>query len=328
MAKTIPAILPIVAATVLHVATSTDPWQQIRQMGRGINVLYEDPIWTNPAEAHFKERDFAVIKAAGFRTLRVNLEAFAHMDAKNDLDPQWLKTLDWVVRSATKQGLNVILDEHDYEPCGLDAASCKTKLIAFWQEIARRYKDAPDAVLFELLNEPSGQLDANLWNRDLDALLKVVRQTNLNRNIIIGASSNDFRALHKLKLPAADRHIIVSIHYYDPFEFTHQGASWVAGGTPPTGVAWGTEAERQVILKNFDVAAAWSKAHDRPIFLGEFGAYEKGDMASRATYTAVVANAAEAHGWAWAYWQFEGSFQAYDIKSQTWVEPILTALVP
>ncbi|HWU14322.1 MAG TPA: glycoside hydrolase family 5 protein, partial [Caulobacter sp.] len=60
----------------------------------------------------------------------------------------------------------------------------------------------------------------------------------------------------------------------------------------------------------------------------EFGAYDKGDMASRAAYTAAAAREAEARGWAWAYWQFDSDFVAYDIKKDAWVTPIHEALVP
>ncbi len=53
-----------------------------------------------------------------------------------------------------------------------------------------------------------------------------------------------------------------------------------------------------------------------------------GDMESRARYTAHVARTAETMGWAWAYWQFDSDFIAYDIERDRWVEPIWKALVP
>ena len=200
-------------------------------MGGGLNVLGYDPIWSDPAKAVFKERYFAIIKQAGFKSLRVNLQAFPHMNAANELDPQWLKTLDWVVSEATGQGMIVIIDEHDYESCAQDAILCRIKLTAFWQQIGHHFRDAPDSVLFELLNEPHGQLTPVLWNAYLARLLNIVRGENPKRNVIIGpAFSNSFRHLDELSLPAKDRHIIVTIHYYEPLSFTHQGAPWVPGG--------------------------------------------------------------------------------------------------
>ena len=63
-------------------------------------------------------------------------------------------------------------------------------------------------------------------------------------------------------------------------------------------------------------------------FLGEFGAYEKADLASRIRYDSYVARAAEMHGLPWVYWQFDSDFIVYDVDRDRWVEPILNALIP
>lgn len=129
-------------------------------------------------------------------------------------------------------------------------------------------------------------------------------------------------------MPDNDRNIIVTVHYYVPMDFTHQGAAW-ADRKDKLGVDWlGTEKEREVLDRDFDKATAWAKEHNRPIFLGEFGAYDKGTMESRARWTSAVARAAEARGWSWAYWQFDSDFILYDIPGDKWIEPIRDALVP
>ena len=69
-------------------------------------------------------------------------------------------------------------------------------------------------------------------------------------------------------------------------------------------------------------AAEWGKAHDRPMFLGEFGAYQAGDMASRARWTRCVAREAEKAGLSWAYWEFCSGFGAYDPKAGAWRERV------
>jgi endoglucanase len=125
-----------------------------------------------------------------------------------------------------------------------------------------------------------------------------------------------------------DRNLIVTIHYYRPMSFTHQGTPWTEQRTK-TGVTWdGTEAERQAIKADFNKAEAWAGEHRRPMFLGEFGAYDKADMDSRARWTNFVARQAEARGWSWAYWQFTNDFVLYDIPHHRWVEPIRLALIP
>lgn len=309
-------------------AREISPQDQVRTMTRGINVLGYDPLWKDPAKARFQMRHFKTIKDGGFNTVRLNLQAFSHMDADNRLDPAWLKTLDRVVEAALAHKLTVILDEHDFNACGEDPAACKPKLFAFWKQIGERYRDAPDGVVFELLNEPNKGLTDAVWNAWIAELIPVVRATNPTRNVVIGpAFWNNIGHLDQLKLPEGDRHLIATVHYYLPMEFTHQGASWNPD-TPRTGVTWGTAAERQRMKADFDGVQAWAKAHDRPMLLGEFGAYDKGDMASRAAYTAAAAREAEARGWAWAYWQFDSDFIAYDIGKDAWVAPIHEALVP
>jgi endoglucanase len=309
-------------------AREISPQDQVKAMTRGINVLGYDPIWKDPAKARFQMRHFKIIKDGGFDAVRLNLHAFSHMDADNRLDPAWLKTLDQAVDAALAQKLTVILDEHDFNVCGEDPATCKPRLIAFWKQIGERYKSAPDGVVFELLNEPCKGLTDAVWNAWIAELLPVVRATNPTRNVVIGpAFWNNISHLDQLKLPEADRHLIATVHYYLPMEFTHQGAAWNPD-TPKLGVTWGSEAERRRMKADFDGVQAWAKAHDRPMLLGEFGAYDKGDMASRVAYTAAAAREAEARGWAWAYWQFDSDFIAYDIKKDAWVEPIHGALVP
>jgi endoglucanase len=110
--------------------------------------------------------------------------------------------------------------------------------------------------------------------------------------------------------------------------FTHQGAPWSKENKVLSGIKWtGTSEEKELIETKLKVAADWSSANDRPIFLGEFGAYDKGDMDSRARYTAFVARTAEKFGFSWAYWQFDSDFIVYDIDKDKWVIPIKNALL-
>ena len=310
---------------------AVDPWEQTKTMARGVNIIGYDPLWDSFEAARFKQRHFQRIHDGGFQTVRVNLQAFAHMDAANRLSPAWLKTLDWVVKNALDQHLTVILDEHDYNVCGENAATCKPKLMAFWEQVAERFKDAPNSVLFEILNEPNKQVTPEMWNAWIKEALAIIRKTNPGRNEVIGpASWNSIYALNKLELPQDDRHIVVTVHYYLPMTFTHQGAPWNKETAKLRGITWGTDAERRKVEEDFARVQQWSKAQKRPILLGEFGAYDGGgaDMASRVRYTSHVARTAESLGWAWTYWQFDSDFVVYDIGKDDWVQPIWKALIP
>ncbi|HEY5808923.1 MAG TPA: glycoside hydrolase family 5 protein [Povalibacter sp.] len=317
------AVLPGAVAAEQSVSAAA----QVRQMTRGVNIVGYDPLWKDPAQTRFQTRHMEVIRKGGFDTVRIVLQAFSHMDANNKLPQQWFATLDTLVQAALAQGLTVILDEHDFSFCGREPEACRIKLLAFWQQVSTAYAGAPDKVVFEILNEPHEKLNAG-WNDLAADALTVIRKTNPDRNVIIGPNFwNSTTALKNLVLPKNDRHIIVTVHYYTPLRFTHQGASW-APDNKELGVTWGTAQDRAQIDKDFDATQAWSVANDRPIFLGEFGAYDKGPMESRIAYTSAVARAAEKRGWAWAYWQFDSDFIVYDIDKDRWVEPIHRALIP
>jgi endoglucanase len=302
---------------------------QVKRMGRGLNIIGYDPLWGNFTKARFKERHFERIQDGGFQTVRLNLQAFAHMDSANQLDPVWLSTLDWAIDHALANHLMVIVDEHDFGLCGKDAETCRPRLKAFWQQISEHYKDAPASVMFEILNEPNGKITPAVWNEMLKENLATIRATNPARTVVVGpAFWNSIAALNSLELPTDDRNIIVTVHYYLPMTFTHQGALWNHETANLSGVKWGSDTERRKVETDFAGVADWSKAHGRPILLGEFGAYEKGEMDSRVRYTAHVARTAESLGWAWTYWQFDSDFIAYNIDKDEWVEPIWKALIP
>jgi endoglucanase len=203
--------------------------------------------------------------------------------------------------------------------------------MAFWEQVAGHYKDSPNSVLFEILNEPNSQLTPELWNAWIKDALAIIRKSNPRRNVVIGpASWNNIHYLDKLELPDDDRNIVVTVHYYLPMNFTHQGARWNKSTANLSGITWGTDEEKRKVEDDFATVQEWSKAQKRPILLGEFGAYDGGgaDMDSRVRYTSHVARTAESLGWAWTYWQFDSDFIVYDMAKDDWVQPIWRALIP
>jgi endoglucanase len=329
MRSLITALLIFSALVVQADDTPLTPAEQVSQMKRGVNIVGYDPLWQDASKARFKPRHFQIIKDGGFDTVRINLYGFRQMDAKDVLNPNWFATLDGLVAEALKQKLHVILDMHDYERCHEDIPRCRGRVLAFWNQVAAHFKDAPPQVMFELLNEPNRAMDAH-WNDVLTELLAEVRKTNPTRNVLIGpAFWNNISWLEKLELPASDRHIIISVHYYEPHEFTHQGATWGdEAWRKLSGIRWGKPEDHAKIERDFDIAQAFAMKEDRPVFLGEFGAYDKAPQEDRIQYTAAVARAAEKRGWAFGYWQFDSNFIVYDIDKDAWNEPIHRALVP
>ncbi|HPG34645.1 MAG TPA: glycoside hydrolase family 5 protein [Lentimicrobium sp.] len=305
-------------------------WEQCARMGRGVNIIgYDTALWKDHTKGRFKESYFKKIKDAGFSTIRINLFAFSGMDSNYILNPKWLETLDWAVQKGLEAQLMVILDMHEYNAMADDPIAKKEMFMSVWRQLAPRYKNQPENVIFEILNEPNQKLTVDLWNEYLADAIKLIRQTNPDRTLIIGPGNwNGIESLPTLKLPADDRNIIATVHFYQPMPFTHQGAYWTNEFKNLSGIKWtGSAEEKADVETKFKQVYDWSKANDRPIFLGEFGAYDKGDMESRTRYTSHVARTAEKFGFSWAYWQFDSDFIVYDIAREAWVEPILNALM-
>jgi len=330
------AFLAIASAqsTNASAASNVDPTStSVVALGHGVNLgnMLEAPregAWG----VTLQEAYFPIIRQAGLTVIRVPIRWAAHVSPAPDykIDPAFFSRVDWVVAQAQKNDLQAILDYHNDDALMKDPDANADRFVAIWKQIAEHYKDAAPSIFFELLNEPNGKLDAPRWKDLLSKTLAAVRVTNPGRTVVVGPVAwNGIWALPKLVLPDNDRNLLVTVHFYDPMTFTHQGASWVQGSDKWLGNTWlGTDAEKLAVTKAFDKAAAWGGAHQRPIFLGEFGAFSKGDMAARARWTAFVARTAESHGFPWTYWEFCSGFGVYDPQAQAWRQPLLDALMP
>lgn len=301
----------------------------VSRLGPGINAFSYDPYWRAGGVRRISNAHLDKIRAVGFKTMRVNLMAFSHMDDSTlVLEGAWLTKLDSLIEDLLARGFNVILDEHDFEACRENIVECERRLLAFWSQLADRYSRLPGNVVFEILNEPSRQITPDIWNSIVEKILPVVRKKNPSRYVIVGpANFNNLNSLSSLRLPLNDRNIIVGIHYYEPLEFTHQ--RFPSGKWFPTLPfrAWGSESDRQKVLADFARAQEWAVTHRRPLLLGEFGSYEAAPLADRAEYARFVAMAAERFGWAWIYWQFDKSFSIYNFSNDEWVGRILKPLL-
>ena len=278
-----------------------------------------------------KREYFAAIQKAGFSCIRVPICWSAHAAAEPPylLDPVFLKRVDWVVAQAKARQLYAILDFQNYMELFEDPAGNEERFLGIWRQIAEYYQHEPPTILFELLNEPHGNLHAAIWNRILARALAVIRPTNPTRVVVVGPVDwNDIESLPILLLPEDDPYLVATVHYYEPKAFTHQGAEWVPRSSRWVGTAWeGADIEKQSVEEALDRACAWGRTHNRPIFLGEFGAYDKAGEDSRVRWTRHVARSAEARGMAWAYWEFCAGFGAYDPVAENWRARLLDALI-
>lgn len=280
-----------------------------------------------------KEEYFALIARAGFNSVRIPVRWSVHaaVTAPYTIDKAFLSRVDWAIKQALSCKLTVIVNIHHYEEIVHAPAEQKQRFLALWKQIAEHYRDYPNTLYFELLNEPCKELTNELWNEYANEAIRLIRKSNPTRGIIVGPTFwNDISELKNLKLPRDDKNLIATFHYYQPFKFTHQGASWVGQQSNAwLGTKWtGTDKERQDIISHLDQAVKWANENQLPLFMGEFGAYSKADMASRARWTAFVRAEVEKRGISWAYWEFCSGFGVYDSTQGKWNRELLNSLIP
>ena len=314
-------------------ASSLDAFLQNERLGRGINLgnALEAPTegaWGVTLKADY----FQAIADAGFNSVRIPIRWSAHAGQMPPyaIDPDFFTRVDWAVHQALSRQLLAIINIHHYTELMDDPAGHKARFLAIWKQIAEHYKNYPSQLLFEILNEPHNKLTPSLWNSYLKEALSVIRESNPTRTVVIGTASwGGLSALDLLKIPAEEKNVIVTFHYYNPFHFTHQGAEWVSGSDAWLGTTWsGTADQKLAVEKDLQKAADWGQSHNRPIYLGEFGAYSKADLTSRVLWTNFVARQAEARNMSWAYWEFCSGFGAYDPVKNRWIPQLLHALIP
>ncbi len=303
-----------------------------RPLGRGINLgnaldAPKEGAWGYRLE----EAHFAAIGEAGFNFVRIPIRWSAHMRTSPPytIDESFAERVDWALEQARRNGLGAIVNVHHFDEIMQQPQQQRARFLAIWKQLAQRYREAPATVSFELLNEPHSRLGANDWNKLLAEAIGIIRRTNPRRTIIVGpVRYNNIAALESLTVPK-DEHLVATIHYYSPFEFTHQGASWVgADASRWLGTKWrGTAGEKAAVRRDFDLALRWSVEHECPLLLGEFGAIAKADIESRAKWTRFVAEEAWKRKMGYAYWGFDAGFDAYDVKAGRWHRPILEALI-
>jgi len=310
-----------------------DPFAMNRRLARTVSLgnALEAP---NEGDwgVTLQEEYFQLIRQRGFTAVRLPVRWSGHAldEAPYTINPEFFNRVDWAVEQALANDLAIVIDMHHYEEMALDAAGQHDRFVALWRQIAEHYRQQPNAVLFELMNEPNGALTASSWNRLIADVLPVIRATNPVRNIIIGpAEFNGTQALDELILPADDQHLIVTFHFYNPFQFTHQGAEWLTGSQSWLGTEWkGSSAEKQVLQFDFNVVEKWAADNQRPVFMGEFGAYGRAPLESRIRWTDFMAREAEARNFSWSYWEFCSGFGVYDTTTNTWREELVRALIP
>ena len=190
-------------------------------------------------ENFITEEDIAKIASWGADHVRLPFDFNILLDENGELKPDAFKYLDRAVEWAQKHGLNIILDLHKTMGYSFDPGEKEIGFfsnvkyqdifINLWKAVAARYKDYPDSIAYEILNEITDDEFAEPWNKISRRAVEEIRKI-APRNYIIygGIHNNSIKGLPLLEKPLDDR-IVYTFHFYDPLIFTHQKAYWFDG---------------------------------------------------------------------------------------------------
>lgn len=238
--------------------------------------------------------DFKIIKAAGFDSVRIPVRWSSHAQtsAPYTIDPAFMTRVKHVVALAEAEGLGIILNMHHYDELYPNPEGHAVRFAALWKQVATEFRQAGPKVWFELLNEPTGKLThANLL-AILNPALAQVRATNPTRPVIIGGENwSGVPSLATLPLPD-DPYVVPTFHTYDPFNFTHQGATW-ANPTPALGRTFGSAADYAELNSNLQKVTDYMARTGRVPFIGEYGAIDHPQvpLSQRIDYYRTVSSA-------------------------------------
>ena len=258
------------------------------------------------------------LRDAGFDGMRlpVRFDAHAGSTPPYAFGGHFWRRLDEIVEHALGLGLMVQIDMHHYERLISEPERQRERFLGMWSVIAHHFRGAPAGLMLEPFNEPNGP---NWADRALMALqrdvIEVIRERDPARLIVLGPSNwQNIDALRSWR-PTEGENIAVSVHYYEPHAFTHQGAEWLGADAPVFGRDWGSGEDRAQVRAHIEQAAAWGAQRGYPMQLGEFGVNRTLPLQQRAMWTRAVREACEANGMGWCVWDFAGAFPIWDLES-------------
>jgi len=322
------------------------PASRLARLRRGINLSHWFAQSADYSKAHLESHttaeDIELIKSLGFDHVRLTIEPAPLFNGEDPsrLKDEHLKYLDSALDMILAHGLAVIVDIHPADEFKVKLNSNDRQIEAFakfWQALAQHLSTRdPERVFLEVINEPMVE-DGYRWLGMQGKLISAIRSGAPRHTII--ASGHRWSGLPELlfMIPYSDRNIIYNFHFYEPFAFTHQGATWAGPTLPfyknvpypsnPQSVSklldiipdetarnnllhygedrWNTDRIDQEIGK----AAAWAAKYHVPLTCNEFGAFRNfAPPEDRAAWIRDMRMALEKFGIGWTMWDYAGGF--------------------
>ena len=300
--------------------------------GGGRGGMETETAWGNPRTTR---KLIMFIKEQGFDTIRIPVSWGPHMgDAPEcTVDPAWMSRVEEVVDWALAEKMYVIVNLH-HEKSWLEKASkdydgTMAQFRAVWRQIAARFRERTDRLIFESMNEidftdlPIRENGA-LVNRINGEFVKLVRASggaNKKRWLLLPGLGADLdKACDHLVLPD-DPRCIVSVHYYLPpqFAIATPGTSWGYLYT------WGSAADHETMNANFAKLKEHYLDKGIPVVIGEYGCLLRNkDRASRIDYFRSIVRLSRENGICPVFWD---NGEELDRRAYVWrQEGVLPAL--
>jgi len=319
------------------------------RLRRGVNLSHwfsQAPVYTKERlDTHTTAQDIALIKSMGFDHVRFPIEPAPLLSDTPDpsiLNTTYLQYVDRALDMILGAGLAVVIDIHPSDEFKLRMNRDERGVEAFakfWRAFASHLsKRDPELVFLEVINEPMVE-DGYRWYGIQGKLIAAIRSAAPNHTII--ASGHRWSGLSEMLFlePYSDANIIYNFHFYEPFAFTHQGATWAGPNLPfyknvpypssPEAVqtlldSIQDEPARYNLLRygedrwdaariDRELAAASEWAAKRHVFItcNEFGAFRKfARPVDRVAWVHDMRVALEKHSIGWTMWDYAGGFAA------------------
>ena len=293
-------------------------WNLGNQLESVTDNVPEETNWGNPV---ITEKLIQSVKAAGFKSIRIPVSYFAKIDDDKDytIDSKWLDRVQEVVDYCIKNDLYAVINIHgdgyntidgSWLLCnGKNQTEIKKKYKKVWKQIAERFKNYDEHLLFESMNEefdgsysePNKEYYQNIndYNQIFVDTVRKTEDNNTKRWLIIpGWNTNiDYTAGdYGFKLPTdqyrdksidkEEQRIMISVHYYSPWDF--------CGGENCVITQWGNEADDpsktsttcdETYMKNqLNLMKTTFADKGYPVFIGEYGSIDKTSYDSENEY--------------------------------------------
>lgn len=286
------------------------------------------------------------LAAQGINVIRIPVTWFPHMDKTWTCRTAWMDRVQEVVDYVLKAGCYCILNvQHDTgtrgtrtdgagwlraDPDEYEASSVKFK--SLWTQIATRFKDYDDHLLFEAFNEildkedtwgdatdPQAYTVVNKLEQDFVDAVRATGGNNEYRNLICNpysAGSTDAK-LAGFQVPSDihTNHIIASLHSYDPYNFCNDNGEYNI-------TEWDSSCEEEIDAITYRVNKRFVDL-GIPYIFGEFGAIDEGkDMSERVKYATYVVSKFKSYETKGLWWM--GLFNR---NTMTWYEPEIVSAI-